>query len=283
MSRSALFALLAVIVLLIGATAVIFQRYRNTSADYAESQTHYNEAISAIAEIQDSLYAITPRDSTVAMLAQGLQAEQKLTEPQTQQALERIALINGSIQRTKGKIRELEANLTKSGVKIAGLQRMIGNLKQTVAEKEEQVGQLAVRVDSLQNRVTGLETDVQASQETIRERDLSLEEKRRELATIYYVVGTRKELTTAGVVVAKGGFLGLGKTVQLSGRFDESLFTPLDTDQERLVHAPSAKVQVLSAQPTSSYELALGADQTDLHIVDTQQFRKVKHLVIMTR
>ena len=75
MSRSALFALLAVIVLLIGATAVIFQRYRNTSADYAESQAHYNEAINAIAEIQDSLYAITPRDSTVGMLAEGLQAE----------------------------------------------------------------------------------------------------------------------------------------------------------------------------------------------------------------
>jgi peptidoglycan hydrolase CwlO-like protein len=283
MSRSALFALLAVIVLLIGATVVIFQRYRTTSADYAESQAHYNEAINAIAEIQDSLYAITPRDSTVGMLAQGLQTEQKLTEPQTQQALERIAVINGSIQRTKGRIRELEANLAKSGVKIVGLQRMIGNLKQTVAEKEEQVSQLVVRVDSLQNRVTGLETDVQAGQETIRARDQALEDKRRELATIFYIVGTRKELTTAGVVVAKGGFLGLGKTVQLSGRFDESLFTPLDTDQERLVHAPSAKVQVLSAQPTSSYELAVGTDRTELHIVDTKEFRKVKHLVIMTR
>lgn len=283
MSKSALFVLLTVIVLLIGAGAVIYQRYRTTSAEYAASQARYNEAIDAIAEIQDSLTAITPRDSTVGMLAQGLQAEQGLTAPQTQQALERIALINGSIQCTKEKIRELEANLGKSGVRIAGLQRMVGNLKHSVAEKEALVGQLSVRVDSLQTRVTGLESDVQVSQETIRARDQSLEEKRRELATIYYIVGTRKELTTAGVIVAKGGFLGLGKTVQLSGRYDESRFTALDTDQQRLVQAPAAKVQVLSAQPTGSYELAVGIDRTELHILDPQQFRKVKHLVIMTR
>ncbi len=85
------------------------------------------------------------------------------------------------------------------------------------------------------------------------------------------------------MVVAKGGFLGMGKTLQITGHLDESLFKRLDTDQDRLVSAPSAKVQVLSAQPTSSYELAVGADRTELHILDPQEFRKVKHLVIMTR
>ena len=140
-----------------------------------------------------------------------------------------------------------------------------------------------MRVDSLQTRVSGLETEVQTGQETIRARDAALEDKRRELSTVLYIVGTRKELTAAGVVVAKGGFLGMGKTVQLTGRYDESLFKRLDTDQDRLVSAPSAKVQVLSAQPTSSYELAVGADRTELHILDPQEFRKVRHLVIMTR
>lgn len=283
MSRAGLFALLAVIVLLIGGGAVLYQRYRTASANYADSQTRYDEAITSIAEIQDSLVAITPQDSTVGMLSEGLNTEQKLTEPQTQQALARIATINASIQRTKERIRELEDGLQKSGVRISGLQRMIGRLKQTVAEKEEEVGLLTGRVDSLQTRVTGLETEVQTSQETIRARDQALEEKRSELATIYYIVGTRKELTAGGVIVAKGGFLGMGKTQQLSRRFDESLFKRLDTDRDRLVSAPSAKVQVLSAQPTSSYELAVGTDRTELHILDPQEFRKVKHLVIMTR
>ena len=112
-----------------------------------------------------------------------------------------------------------------------------------------------------------------------------IEEKRSELGTIYYIVGTKKDLTASGVIVAKGGFLGLGKTMQLSGRYDDSLFTAMDTDQQTAVQASAAKlerVKVLSSQPTSSYELKLEGDKVALHILDPKQFRKVRHLVIMT-
>jgi len=277
-----LFLLITVVVLLIGATAVLFRKYEKSSTDYAESQTRYNEAINAIAEIQDSLFAITAGDSAVGMLSQGLQTEQSLTEPQTRQAMDAIAVINKSIGRTKAKIRELEGRLQRSGVRVAGLQKLIASLKQSVADKEAQVGVLTQRTDSLQIQVVGLEGAVQQGQETIRAKDMALEERRSELATIYLLMGTKKELSTSGVIVSKGGFLGMGKTVQLTGRFDESQFSRLDTDQERLVRTPSPRARVLSAQPASSYELKLEGEQVELHILDPREFRKVKHLVIMT-
>jgi hypothetical protein len=279
----ALFLLIAVVVLLIGATAVLFKKYEKSSTDFAESQTRYNEAINAIAEIQDSLFAMTAGDSAVGMLSGGgLQTEQNLTEPQTRQALDAIAVINKSIGRTKGKIRDLEAQLKKNGIRAAGLQKMIASLKISVAEKEALVNMLNGRVDSLQVQVAGLEGAVQQGQETIRAKDAALEERRSELATIYLLMGTKKELSASGVIVSKGGFLGLGKTVQLTGRFDETQFSRLDTDQETLVRAPSPKARVLSAQPTSSYELKLEGEQMELHILDPKEFRKVKHLVILT-
>jgi peptidoglycan hydrolase CwlO-like protein len=278
----ALFLLIAVVVLLIGATAVLFRKYEKSSTDFAESQTRYNEAINAIAEIQDSLFAITAGDSAVGMLSQGLQTEQSLTEPQTRQALDAIAVINKTIGRTKEKIRDLEGRLKKSGVRAAGLQKMIASLKISVAEKEALVAMLTGRADSLQVQVASLEGAVQQGQETIRARDAALEERRSELATIYLLMGTKKELSASGVIVSKGGFLGMGKTVQLTGRFDESQFSRLDTDQEKLVRTPSAKARVLSAQPASSYELKVEGEQMELHILDPKEFRKVKHLVIMT-
>ncbi len=289
MRRSVLYALVAVIVLLLGATAALFMKYQKASADFTDmkaaeetARANYAGAFNAIAEIQDSLNAITVGDGMVRLHAQGLQAEQKLTEPNRAEALESIALLNASIQRTKDKISQLEASLKKSGTKVAGLQKMITNLKQTVAEKQDQIAQLTVRVDSLQTQVAGLETTVQQDQETILAKDQTIEEKRRELGTIYYIIGTKKDLAISGVIVAKGGVLGLGKTLKLSGRFDESLFTALDTDQETIVRAPAAKVQVLSPQPTSSYELKVEGKQVELHILDPKEFRKVKHLVIMT-
>jgi len=73
--------------------------------------------------------------------------------------------------------------------------------------------------------------------------------------------------------------------VQLTGRYDQGTFTALDTDQESVVRAPAAKadkVRVLSPQPTTSYELRTTGDVVELHILDPREFRKVRHLVIMT-
>ena len=278
----AIFLLVAVVVLLIGATAVLFRKYEKSSTDFAESQTRYNEAINAIAEIQDSLFAITAGDSTIGTLSQGLQTEQSLTEPQTRQALDAIAVINKSIARTKERIHDLEGRLRKSGVRAAGLQKMIASLKISVAEKEALVNLLNGRVDSLQVQVAGLEGAVQQGQETIRAKDMALEERRSELATVYLVMGTKKELSSSGVIVSKGGFLGMGKTIQLTGNFNGSELSRIDTDQEQFVRTSSPKARVLSAQPAASYELKLVGEQMELHILDPKEFRKVRHLVILT-
>jgi peptidoglycan hydrolase CwlO-like protein len=277
-----LFLLVAVVVLLLGATGVLFRKYEKSTSDNAESQTRYNEAINAIAEIQDSLYSITAGDSAMGALSQGLRTEQTLTEPQTKQALEQISAINSSIGRTKMKIAELEEHLQKNGIKVAGLQRMITTLKKDVADKETTVSELNGRVDSLQVEVAGLQGEVQQSQETIHARDQQLEERRNELATIYFKIGTKKELKDSGLIVSTGGFLGMGKSVQLTGKFDENEFTRLDTDAEKLIHTQAAKARVLSAQPASSYELKLEGEEMELHILDSREFRKVKHLIIVT-
>jgi type II secretory pathway pseudopilin PulG len=289
MRKPALIALAIVIVLLLAATGVLYQRYRKTVADYTDAKTaeetaqsRYSEAVTSIAEIQDSLNAIVLGDTSVRLLSKELQTEQNLTQPDRREALDRIALIRASLERTKQRIHSLEAGLKKSGIRVAGLEKMIANLKQTVSEKEEFVGQLSGRVDSLQTTVNGLQVTIQQDQDTIQAQQQNIEEKRRDLATIYYVIGTKKDLTASGVVIAKGGVLGLGRTLLPSGRFDESLFTPLDTDQESVVRIPSVRVKVLSAQPAGSYELQLGDGQTELRILDRKGFRRVKHLVIMT-
>lgn len=278
-------AMVAVIALLLGTTVSLMHKVEKSTAAFEDMKTaeatarsHYAEAFNAIAEIQDSLNAITAGEGQVRLRPQSLQAEQKLTEPDRRQVLESIALLDASIQRAKEKIGNLEVRLQKRGMKIAGLEKMIAMLKQSVTEREEQVAQLTSQVQTLQTQVAGLQTTVQEDQQNI-------EQKRRELGTIYYIIGSKKDLATSGVIVAKGGVLGLGKTVQLSGRYNESLFTAMDTDQETAVRAPASKidkVKVLSPQPVSSYELTVEGNQVALRIIDAKEFRKVKHLVIMT-
>ncbi len=290
MRRPAQLILAAALVVLAGTTAFFFVKYRKTSVDYADmksaeqdARSRYAEAFNSIAEIQDSLNTITLGDSTMQMVSQQLTGEQRVTEPNKREALDRIALLSASIQRTKERIHQLEASLKKSGTRIAGLERMITSLKRNVTEREEQVAALTTRVDSLQTTVTGLATEVQQAQDTIRSKDETITEKQHDLATIYYLVGTKQDLSKSGVIVARGGLLGIGKTLTLSGQYNESLFTPLDTDQETSVPIPAAKVEILSGQPTSSYQLTVEGGQTVLRITDPTEFRKFKHLVIMTK
>lgn len=290
MSKTAVIVLSVVTVLLLGSTAVLYSKYRETSTHYASAKleeettrARYGEAINSIAAIQDSLNTIIVGDRQVPLQQNGLAAERRLTGSQADEAMERIAVLKLGIDRTKERINALDAKLKHSGIRVVGLQRMIVNLKRNVKDKENDVVLLTGRVDSLQNTVTGLVAEVEQNHVEIQNQAAANEEKRRELGTIYYLMGPTKMLKQAGVVEAKGGVLGLGKVLKPTGRVNETLFTQMDTDVETTVRIPSDKVKVLSAQPVSSYTLeVVGENAMELRITDPREFRKVKHLVILT-
>jgi uncharacterized coiled-coil protein SlyX len=280
--RAGIFILAVISVLLLGATALLYSKYQKSVADYtqltAEEETtrlRYDRAVSEIVAIQDSLNAIVLGDNATQMLP--VQPLDEGNPPGTlhDRVLTRISTLKAAVERTKDRIAQLDAGLKKSGVKIAGMERMIAGLRKSVTEKEEHIAQLATQVDTLQTRVAGLNTEVAFKQQDI-------ESKERELATIFYAMGTKKELTKAGVVEGKGGVLGIGKTLKPSGDINETAYTPLDTDQDIVIRIPSDKAQVLSAQPVSSYVIQpVGEDVVELRILDPKEFRKIKHLVIL--
>lgn len=292
MRKSLPITLGAVIVLLLAGTAVLFTKYNKTTSDYADlktadeaSQQRYAQTIDAIAEIQDSLNAISLGDTSVQMISRDLAAEQKLGRPNGEEAMERIAALRSVVQRSKERIRNLESSLKVSGSKVKGLQKMLAGLKKSVAEKETMIAQLSDQVNGLQTQVTGLTTEVQENQVAISQRDSTIEDRRKELATVFVAIGTKKELEQQGVIVAKGGVLGLGKSFRPANAPTQTAFTPLDTDQETVVRTAATKLdkaKVLSAQPAGSYELVTVDGHVELHILDPKEFRKIRQLVILT-
>ncbi|HTR97605.1 MAG TPA: hypothetical protein VMH61_06855, partial [Candidatus Acidoferrales bacterium] len=250
-----------------------------SSAD--SSRASYERTLDAIAEIQDSLSAITPNEPLLSPNS-SLHAENQIGGPNRTEMLDRIAVLRAGIARSKQRIFDLEQRLRQQGNKVAGLQKMVTHLKQDLNTKQDQLAQLSQQVESLQTQVGGLQTQVASDQDTLHARDTALEDRRREVATVYYVVGTKQELESAGVVAAKGGLLGIGKTILPTGRVDEHAMTPLDTDLASVVETNAAKARVLSAQPPTSYEMRLENGHMELHILDPVSFRTVKHLVIVT-
>lgn len=266
-----------------------YTKYQETSAtleevraDEMETSERYAAAINEIAVIQDSLNAIVLTDGESALLARHDGDEVRLTETSTDQALQRIEAVKAGIQRAKDRIESLEHDLHASGVKVDGLERMISNLHTTVAAKEDRIERLTMEIGTLETRVTDLTVTVENQHEHLVEQHEYIEHQREELGTVYYMVGSKKELQENGAVVASGGVLGIGKTLKPSGEVNPTLLKPLDTNYETVLRIPSKDVEVLTAQPVDSYQLQVVGGTTELRIVDPVSFRAVKHLLIMT-
>lgn len=293
MKKATLAILIAAIAILLGSSGYLYYRYQQTSLAYTETKAaeeevrgHFDEAIAAIAEIQTNLNAIDLEESEVSLLSPDL--ENGVTASRKEQIVGRITDLRQSVERSKEKIRQLENSLRDNQVKVGDLEKIIVGLKESVAQKERNIQLLTSRVEALRVQVAGLETTVRERESIIAQRDetiqiqqQTLEERRRELSTIYYVVGTKDDLREKGIIVEHGGVLGIGKTAQLSASFDPDLFLPLDTDQSRVIRVPSLKFQVLSPQERTSYSVHYLQDQAELTILDRNEFRKVKYLVIM--
>jgi len=273
--------------LFLGGTVLYYGKYRKSQADFAqmtaqeqETRIRYGQAINEIATIQDSLDTIVLGE---APLVNGSQSEVNLPPTSREQVLGRIAVLKAGLERTKDRIQELDARLKRNNIRISGLQKMIGGLKKNVADREAEIAQLNTQVASLNTQVTGLTTEVETKTQEIATKTQELTDKQHELATIYYTMGKKKDLVKSGVVVSQGGVLGVGKTLKPSGRFNETAMTPLDTDQEQVIRIPAGKAQIVTPQSPTSYTLQpVDKNTMELRIVDAKEFRKIKHLVILT-
>jgi uncharacterized coiled-coil protein SlyX len=289
MSRSASVVLTVLVLLLFGATGLLWQKYRTASHDYQAmrstqdaTQAKYGEALNAIGEIQDSLATLGLGEATRPLLPGTPPAEGGLSLVKGREALDRIALIKAGLERTHARLVELERRVHLGGVKIAGLEHVIVNLKSSIAEREARISELTGRIDTLQTQVGELSTEVVASHGTISQQQELIENQRREKDTVYYVVGSRGTLSKQGVIVTTGGFLGLGRTIEPSRALPESLFTPFDTNGESIISIPARRARVVSAQPASSYQVLPAGEELELHILDAKAFRSVRHVVIVT-
>jgi uncharacterized coiled-coil protein SlyX len=176
----------------------------------------------------------------------------------------------------------LENRVQESGIQIAGLDKMVNQLKHGLAEKEKLVARLGGQVDSLRTHVTDLTASVEQARALIAAQTDTLTQARRELGTVYYMIGTRRDLLKDSVVVAQGGLLGMGKTLRPTGRVDPAALHAVDTDEQTVIPIAATKARVITAQAPQSYSIESVNGQLELHILDPLEFRKVRHLVIVT-
>jgi hypothetical protein len=102
--------------------------------------------------------------------------------------------------------------------------------------------------------------------------------------TVYYVVGTKKELKKNGVVTNEGGFAGIGRTASMKENFNAACFTNGDMTQVRVIALNKRFDKLVTSHPSDSYVVTNNKKSDSLIIKDAASFWSTsKYLVVVVR
>lgn len=195
-----------------------------------------------------------------------------------------IAAIDRLLAENREKINSLRhtaAQLRKANLRIEGLEKMISDLNGQLAERQGEV-------ERLRDELSLKDTQVAELTETVAERSAEVEqlsgrnlELENQLNTVYYIVGSEKELCDAQII-NKQGFIGRTLTVGEYGSV--ASFTQGDSRLLSEIPVGHRKVTVVSSHPEGSYEVVIGADKTveSLRITDPERFWESSKVLIVS-
>lgn len=184
-----------------------------------------------------------------------------------------IAAIDRLLQENKSKIASLQraaSQLRKANLRITGLEKMIADLNEQLARKSAEVAQLhenlaqkGVEVQTLTEQVAerGARVDTLSREKT---------ELENRLNTVYYIIGTEKELREAQII-DKQGFIGRTLTAGRNTNLDS--FTRADSRLLTEIPVGKKRVTVVTTHPEGSFELETGADKVVERLVITDPAR----------
>ena len=195
-----------------------------------------------------------------------------------------IAAIDRLLQENHAKIASLQraaAQLRKANLRIEGLEKMITGLNDQLTAKKSEVEQLRNELAQKGIEVAALTEEVAQSQ--ARAESLSDEkiELQNQLHTVYYIVGSEKELLDAQII-NKQGFIGRTLTVSSTANLDS--FTAADSRLLTEIPLGQKKVTVVTSHPDDAYELVTNADKVveKLLITDPARFWESSKVLIIS-
>ncbi|MEE0979109.1 MAG: hypothetical protein UH625_06850 [Muribaculaceae bacterium] len=199
-----------------------------------------------------------------------------------------MKIIQQTLQDRRERLDELEKKLKSTNGSNALLQKSIETLKQQIAAQEETIAGLReelskanIVIENLNYRVDSLNSKVTVAQEEIKQKDQVNSDLTNEMNTVYYAIGTGKELKESGLM-KDGGFLRSDKINPAD--FNAKLFIKGDKRTLQTIPLYSKKAKVMTAQPESSYKIEEGANgEKVLTIVNPAKFwNQSPYLVVKT-
>lgn len=236
----------------------------------SEKERALQEFVTSFNEIQDNLNAIKEKEKIVTSASASGDVKSK-----EEQIKEDIQAIYDLLAKNKNRIGSLSKKLKDSKSKILGLEKMIETLQAQIDAKDGEIASLKSQLEAKNIELS----NIQMNLETV---EAESEAKTTKMNTVYYAIGTKKELIEKNVITKEGGFIGIGKSTKVKDDFNKEYFTKVDASQTNSISIGAKKAKILSNHPSSSYKLVGEGKVEKIEILNTEDFwSNSKYLVIV--
>lgn len=291
--------ILSLVLIVVGFIAV--QQYtikEKLASDYQvernASEAYLNQTFQTI---EDNLAEIRMREGVIESNLENPETTGNLSpEEKIQKEIQMIEMI---MEKNKALIAELNlkidgqnSDLNKYKNTIAATNKKLDSFKQEVANLMAMNEGLQNDLNVAHNNYNSLESDYQTkineinSKSQIIEEQLSeLQQKERELNTVFYTVGNFKELNEENLVDKEGGILGIGATKVLASNLDQNKFIKVDKRNLKTVPVHGKKVELVTKHDITSYEIVMKNDRAETLVINNPEafWRDSKYLVILVK
>jgi hypothetical protein len=251
-------------------------------AEFEKKDSLMNELFTSMNDIERNLSDITAREK---LITDAPLDEKRMNVDVRDKIIEDIVLINNIMEENKKKLSLLRDQLKKSNSKATELEETIRLLTKRLEEKEqeisglkEQLVQLNFKIESLNATVDTLLEETVSQSKVISQQD----ELIGEMNTIWYVIGSKKQLSELGIIDKAGGLFN--GSMKMSEMINPGDFTTADMRNLPRILFECSKAELVTVHPEGSYKFIEENDKIlGIEIINATEFWKSsRFLVIMT-
>jgi hypothetical protein len=206
-----------------------------------------------------------------------------------------IADIYIALDQNKTAVQLLEKKLTAEKNRKSEFEKVVVVLRKSLDEKvleiqrlEREIADLRLQVNNLkeavafkENLLASKDTLLAKNEEKLRKQQELLNEKEKQLNRVYLIKGTTKELIKAGVIVRKGGILGLGAVKMMGQKVPSTNLLVLNKSDKMVKIGPYTKRKVISNHPSDSYFFVARDGQLYLKISYPDRFWSLSRYLVI--
>jgi predicted nucleic acid-binding Zn-ribbon protein len=246
--------------------------------DIIDRDKYFEDVVNSVNSVYADLEKVRTKEAQLVERSGGPEGPIQFANADSRNRLiENINDIGLALKENRKKIADLQTRTKSFKGQIAGLNTLIGNLKQTLQEREQSIAQL-------EGRVQGLESSVAEKTKVLSEKEALIVDQQHRINTGYFVIGTRKELKEKGIITDEGGFLWglLGSTTVMASGIDPSAFTPIDKTTDQTISVHGEIEEILPHRNQESFAMAQPVeDNSSLTILSPGKFWQDNYLVIV--